>query len=116
MSPRSLLRASSIRDMKPSDNVANEREEAAKRFNLNRLPDQAGEMVRIIRIGDHDACPCIGERVRRMKEIGVFQVYSTRYEGGVKVRFKLLDGSPAASSVGNVHERGYRICVLEGLE
>jgi len=37
MSPRSLLRASSIRDMKPGDNVANEREEAAKRFNLNRL-------------------------------------------------------------------------------
>jgi len=68
------------------------------------LPDQAGETVRIIRIGDYDACPCIGERVRRMKEIGAFQVYSTRYEGRVKVRFKLLDGSPAASSVGNVHE------------
>ena len=104
MSPHSLLRASSIRDMKPGDNVANEREEAAKRFNLNRLPDQAGETVRIIRIGDYDACPCIGEHVRRMKEIGVFQVYSTRYDGRVKVRFKLLDGSPAASSVGNVHE------------
>jgi Ser-tRNA(Ala) deacylase AlaX len=77
MSPRSLLRASSIRDMKPGDNVANEREEAAKRFNLNRLPDQAGETVRIIRIGDCDACPCIGEHVRRMKEIGAFQIYPT---------------------------------------
>jgi Ser-tRNA(Ala) deacylase AlaX len=68
--------------MKTGNSVANEREKAAKRFNLGRLPDQVGETVRIIRISGYDACPCIGEHVRRMEEIGVFQVYSTRYGGG----------------------------------
>ncbi|HAL54965.1 MAG TPA: hypothetical protein DCP63_00435 [Bacteroidetes bacterium] len=69
------------------------RGEAEKRFDLRRLPDQAGETLRIINIGDYDACPCIGEHVRRTKEIGVFQIYSTSFENGVlKVRFKLAEG------------------------
>ncbi|MEK6756869.1 MAG: hypothetical protein AABZ02_12020 [Bacteroidota bacterium] len=66
------------------------REKAGMQFNLSRLPDQAGETVRIIRIGDYDACPCIGEYVKRTKEIGVLQIYSSSYEDGVlKIRFKL---------------------------
>lgn len=66
------------------------REEAGKQFDLSRLPDQAGETVRIVRIGAYDACPCIGLHVKRTKEIGVFQLYSTSYEDGVlKIRFKL---------------------------
>ncbi len=94
MSPRSLLRASFIRDRKPGNNVANESEEAVKQFNLSRLPEQAGETVRIIRIGNYDACPCIGKYVGRMKEIGVLQECPTWYEGRVMVQFKLLDGPP----------------------
>jgi misacylated tRNA(Ala) deacylase len=66
------------------------REEAAKQFNLARLPEQAGETVRIIRIGDYDACPCIGAHVRRTKEIGSFRITTISYENGVlKVRFRL---------------------------
>jgi misacylated tRNA(Ala) deacylase len=68
------------------------REESGKQFNLARLPDEAGENVRIIRIGNYDACPCIGEHVRTTKEIGVFRVVSTSYENGVlRVRFKLSE-------------------------
>jgi alanyl-tRNA synthetase len=68
------------------------REEAGKRFNLSRLPDQVGDTVRIIRIGDYDACPCVGAHVRRSKEIGTFQIYSTSFEHGVlKIRFKLSE-------------------------
>jgi misacylated tRNA(Ala) deacylase len=68
------------------------RDEASKQFNLSRLPDQVGDTVRIIRIGDYDACPCIGAHVKRTKEIGTFQLYSTGYEDGVlKLRFKLTE-------------------------
>jgi misacylated tRNA(Ala) deacylase len=68
------------------------REEAGKQFNLSRLPDQVGDTVRIIRIGDYDACPCIGAHVDRTKQIGTFHIYSTSYEDGVlKIRFKLTE-------------------------
>ena len=35
-------------------------DEADKLFNLSSLPDDAGDTLRIIRIGDYDACPCRG--------------------------------------------------------
>lgn len=67
------------------------REEAGKHFNLRRVPEDTGETLRIVRIGDYDACPCIGPHVQRTKDIGVFRLYSTSYGDGVlKVRFKLL--------------------------
>ena len=66
------------------------REEAAKTFDLSRLPDQAGDPLRIIKIGNYDACPCIGEHVNRTKEIGTFRIISASFENGVlRVRFKL---------------------------
>jgi misacylated tRNA(Ala) deacylase len=69
------------------------RNEAAHAFDLSRLPDQTGDVVRIIRIGDYDACPCIGQHVQTTKEIGTFRIISTSYEGGVlRVRFKLHNG------------------------
>ncbi len=68
------------------------KEEAAKEFNLSRLPDQTGDSIRIIKIGDYDACPCIGEHVRTTKEIGTFRIISTSHENGVlRLRFKLSD-------------------------
>jgi Ser-tRNA(Ala) deacylase AlaX len=68
------------------------KEEAEKLFNLARLPDQNEETVRIVRIGDYDACPCIGGHVTRTKEIGQFRIISTSYENGVlRVRFKLSE-------------------------
>jgi Ser-tRNA(Ala) deacylase AlaX len=80
-----------------SDAVVHEellsRDEAAHAFDLSRLPDQTGDVVRIIRIGDYDACPCIGQHVQTTKEIGTFRIISTSYEGGVlRVRFKLHNG------------------------
>jgi alanyl-tRNA synthetase len=66
------------------------REEALKHFNLSRLPGEAGETIRIIRIGDYDACPCSGEHVGRSGEIGGFRVISTEFGGGVlRIRFRL---------------------------
>lgn len=66
------------------------REEASQQFNLSRLPEEAGETLRIIRIGDYDACPCSGAHVANSDDIGGFRIISTGYENGVlRIRFKL---------------------------
>ncbi len=68
------------------------REEAEQKFNLNKLPDEAGDKIRIIRVGDYDACPCIGEHVNHTKEIGKFSITSSDYNDGVlRIRFKVRD-------------------------
>jgi len=66
------------------------REEAQTRYNLERLPEDAGENIRIIKAGDYDACPCIGPHVKTTKEIGRFRIVSSSFEDGVlRIRFKL---------------------------
>lgn len=66
--------------------------EASEKFNLSRLPEESGDEVRIVMVGDYDACPCIGPHVKNSSEIGVFQLVSTSYENGIlRVRFKLLE-------------------------
>jgi Ser-tRNA(Ala) deacylase AlaX len=68
------------------------RTEAEGAFNLERLPAGVGDSVRIIRIGDYDACPCIGQHVSSTGEIGGFRIISTDFSDGVlRVRFKLHD-------------------------
>jgi len=68
------------------------RAEASQQFNLSRLPEEAGETLRIIRIGEYDACPCSGAHVKNSGEIGGFRIISTGYEEGVlRIRFR-LDG------------------------
>jgi misacylated tRNA(Ala) deacylase len=66
------------------------KEESADRFDLHRLPENVGDPVRIVRVGDYDACPCIGPHVKSTKEIGGFRIGSTSFENGVlRIRFKL---------------------------
>ena len=68
------------------------RDVANDKFNLERLPNSAGEMIRIIKIGDYDACPCSGLHVSNTKEIGSFNIISTDFNNGVlRIRFKLHD-------------------------
>ena len=65
--------------------------EAEKLFNLSKLPYEAGEKIRIIKIGDYDACPCSGLHVTKTNEIGIFKIISTSFNDGVlRIRFKLL--------------------------
>ena len=64
--------------------------EASKRFNLSRLPEDAGESVRVVSIGAYDHCPCIGAHVGSTSQIGTFRITSTTYKDGVlRIRFKL---------------------------
>ena len=63
---------------------------AQRLYNTERLPDAVTGNVRIIHIGDYDACPCIGEHVASTGEIGSFRITTASYEGGVlRIRFKL---------------------------
>lgn len=64
--------------------------EAELSHNLKRVPDESGDLIRIVSIGDYDECPCIGPHVRNTSEIGQFQLVSSGFEEGVlRVRFKL---------------------------
>jgi len=66
------------------------RDEAESRFNLSKLPDDADDPLRIVTVGDYDACPCIGPHVASTGEIGSFRIVSTSYDEGVfRIRFKL---------------------------
>lgn len=67
-----------------------DRDAAAEKFNLTRLPDDAGDTLRIVKVGEHDSCPCIGEHVSNTAEVGVFRMVSHSFEEGVlRIRFKL---------------------------
>ena len=79
------------RDLQVVDEFIN-RKEAEDKFNLARLPDDSGEKIRIIKIGDSDTCPCSGLHVAHTKEIGRFNINSTSFNDGVlRIRFKLFD-------------------------
>jgi misacylated tRNA(Ala) deacylase len=66
------------------------RQEAETLFDLSRLPDDAGDTLRIVDIGDFDSCPCIGPHVTSTKEIGAFRLLSSDFANGVlRLRFKL---------------------------
>ncbi len=66
------------------------RAQAQQAYDLGRLPEEAGDKIRIVHIGDYDACPCSGKHVNRTNEIGHFRILSTTYEAGaLRVRFKL---------------------------
>jgi len=64
--------------------------EAMENYNTNKLPGDTGNTIRIIHIGDYDACPCIGAHVKSSGEIAGFQITSSSFhEGVLRIRFKL---------------------------
>ena len=68
------------------------KEEASKIFNLSRLPEEAGDTLRLIRIGDYDKCLCSGTHLSSTKEIGGFKIISTHFENGIlRIRFKIME-------------------------
>ena len=50
--------------------------EAADRFDMKRLPENASNTVRIVKVGDYDECLCIGLHVQNTSEIGTFKIIS----------------------------------------
>lgn len=59
----------------------------------DRLPADASENIRLVRIGDYDVCPCIGKHVRSTAQIGRFEMMGTNWdehERSFRVRFKIV--------------------------
>ncbi|MGB8359727.1 MAG: hypothetical protein WCD55_14045 [Bacteroidales bacterium] len=66
------------------------RREADEKYFTGKLPDDAGERIRVITIGNFDACPCIGHHVTNTSDIGLFSVTSTDHNGDVlRIRFTI---------------------------
>lgn len=67
------------------------REQATSIVDLSKLPDDASETLRIVRIGDYDVCACIGAHVSNTDEIGTFKVMSHSYDNGIwRLRWKVV--------------------------
>ena len=59
----------------------------------DRLPQDASDAIRLVRIGDYDVCPCIGRHVRSTAQIGRFEMLGTNWdeqEHSFRVRFKIV--------------------------
>lgn len=75
------------------------KQQAAVIVDLSKLPNDASETLRIVRIGDYDACACIGTHVSNTSEIAPFKIISTDFiapenennAGRWRVRFKLIE-------------------------
>ena len=66
------------------------RENVPAGVDLTKLPDDASDTLRIVRVGDYDTCACIGTHVENTSEIGKFRIISHSYENGtLRLRFKL---------------------------
>ena len=66
------------------------RTEALRDYNTEKLPADSGDRIRIVYMGDYDACPCIGPHVKSTREIGTFRITTTSFEDGVlRIRYKL---------------------------
>jgi len=64
--------------------------EASRYVDLSKLPDNASETLRIIRVGDYDVCACIGEHVANTSEVGHFKMLNYEYaDERLRLRFKL---------------------------
>lgn len=73
--------------------------EFVNRYNLpegvdeSRLPSDASDTIRIVRIGDYDVCPCIGKHVRSTSQIGRFELLGTNWDEethNFRIRYKVV--------------------------
>lgn len=67
--------------------------EAVGRFEMERLPDDASDTVRVVHVGDYDECLCIGTHVENTAEIGTFKLLSHSWDAEShiwRIRFKLI--------------------------
>lgn len=65
--------------------------EAGKFVDLSKLPENVSETLRIVKVGDYDACACIGAHVSNTSEIGTFKILSHDFaDGRWRVRWKVV--------------------------
>ena len=70
-----------------------DREHIPDGVSLDKLPEDASETIRLVRIGDYDVCPCIGKHVRSTAQIGRFEMLGTNWDEekhSFRIRFKII--------------------------
>ena len=67
------------------------RDQVPEDVDLSKLPEDASQTLRLVRIGDYDVCACVGAHVKNTSEIAPFRIISSDWnpEGIWRVRFKL---------------------------
>jgi len=63
------------------------------RIALDRLPADASDTIRLVRIGDYDVCTCIGKHVRSTAQIGRFEMLGTNWDNdrmAFRIRYKIV--------------------------
>ena len=68
------------------------RKEASRIADLSKLSADASEILRIIKVGEYDACACIGQHVKNTSEIGRFEILTHDFENGRwRVRWRVVN-------------------------
>ena len=70
-----------------------DRDHVPEEVKLDRLPDDASEMLRLVHIGNFDVCPCLGKHVRSTSQIGRFELLGTNWDElkhSFRIRFKVV--------------------------
>ncbi len=70
-----------------------DRDHLPEDISTDRLPDDASDTLRLVRIGDYDVCPCIGKHVRSTGQIGRFEMLGTNWDEmthSFRIRFKIV--------------------------
>ena len=80
-----------IRQELPVEIVFFDREQLPEEIDLSKLPMEASQTLRVVKIGNYDTCACLGSHVKNTAEIGSFKILSFSYEKPVlRIRFKLF--------------------------
>lgn len=70
-----------------------DKDEVPEDIQMDRLPDDVSDTIRIVRIGDYDACPCIGKHVRSTGQIGKFVMLGSNWDEPshtYRIRYKVV--------------------------
>ena len=70
------------------------RDQVPSEVDLGKLPDDASDTLRLVRIGDYDLCACVGTHIDHTAEIGAFEIVSHDYNTEShtwRLRFKLIE-------------------------
>lgn len=76
-------------DLEVTFKVVN-RQDIPENVPLDKLPEDVGDTLRLVCIGDYDVCACIGVHVNHTRQLGHFRITSTSYKDGqFRIVFKL---------------------------
>lgn len=70
-----------------------DKDDLPEEVDASRLPEDASQTIRLVRIGDYDVCPCIGKHVRSTGQIGHFELLGTNWDEHkhlFRIRFKVV--------------------------